>query len=123
MRIYIPILLLTPLCGCVTASTVKPENSAAVQGYSCEILEQKITQNGAVRDKSAQNQNMGSSKEVAARVLMPFGAAVAPLNHMNAVGNEKKYNAVLASYYKAWDDKGCSQWLYEKNKISNEKSK
>ncbi len=122
MRKYVSLVLLAPFCGCVTASTVNPEDAEVVEKYSCDTLQQKIMKNGSVRDKSAKNQNMGSSKEVAARVLLPFGAAVVPLNYMNAVGNEKKYNSVLSVYYKAWDEKRCSQWLYEKNKSVSKKS-
>lgn len=110
--------------GCVTASSVKPEDANVVQSYSCEVLEQKLAQYGALRDKSEANQNAISGKNVAGYVasnILTLGLAsqaVALANVNNASGNEKKYKEVLQVYYKEWDRKKCSEWLYKKNQES-----
>jgi hypothetical protein len=117
MKTYILLMPLVLLCGCVTASNAKPEDASVVAKYSCETLEQKLAANGAMRDRAGGNQNLGSAKEIVGEVLLG-GALLGTANHMNAVGNEKKYKSILNVYYSEWDKKDCSRWLYEKNQKS-----
>lgn len=106
---------------CVSVDTVQPEQQAAVQGYSCEVLEQKLAQYGVLRDKSASSQNATSGQNVAGTVasnVLTLGLAsqaVALSNVKNAEANEAKYKKVLEVYYLEWDRKKCSEWLYERN--------
>lgn len=112
--------------GCVTASAVRPENPEIVQTYSCEVLEQRLAQYGALRDNSEANQNALSGKNVAGYVasnILTLGLAsqaVALANVKNAGGNEKKYKEVIGAYYTQWDRKKCSEWLYKKNQDSKQ---
>lgn len=116
---FLALFLLTT--GCVTASSVTPEDANVVRTYSCEVLEQRLTQYGALRDSSEANQNAVSGKNVAGYVasnILTLGLAsqaVALANIKNAGGNEKKYKEVLAAYYTEWDRKKCSEWLYKRN--------
>jgi hypothetical protein len=103
MKNYIALFPLISLCGCVTASTVKPEDPSAVSTYNCETLQAKLAKNGAMRDKASSNQNLGSSKAIIGEILI--GSMLSTANHMNAVGNEKKYKSVIGIYYSEWDKK------------------
>jgi hypothetical protein len=94
MKNYIALFPLISLCGCVTASTVKPEDPSAVSTYNCETLQAKLAKNGAMRDKASSNQNLGSSKAIIGEILI--GSMLSTANHMNAVGNEKSTNQLLA---------------------------
>ena len=105
--------------GCVAENDVKPESLAVVAGYSCEDLQNKLTTMGVMRDKSSKDENRNSGGEVAGRiavdVIFPVGKAMEFYNQKNAEGNTKRVKSALDVYYQAWDDKKCSQWLYEKN--------
>lgn len=106
---------------CVTPSSVKPEDSQIISQYSCDDLEKKLVQYGAMRDNSENNQNLGSGKHIAANIVSNVltlgmaGAVAGAGSHMNAAGNEKKYKKLIESYYVTWDRKKCSKMIYDRN--------
>ena len=107
-----PLLLLT---ACVTENNVKPEDSRVVANYTCDDLQKKLVAFGVMRDKSSKDENRNSGQEVAGRFIPRVGAPMIFINQMNANGNTKRVKIALDVYYQAWDDRKCSQWLYEQN--------
>ena len=64
---------------------------------------------------------MASGTQVAATVLgsvatLGAGSVLNYVNMKNAEHNENKAKAQLDNIYAIWDQKKCSEWLYERNR-------
>lgn len=98
--------------GCVAAQDIVVDKQS-YSGYSCPQLEQELAKLGAVTSKADKDQNMGSGTQVAATIL--GGSVINYANMKNAQNNERKAKEQLANIYSIWDEKHCSEWLYQRN--------
>lgn len=104
--------------GCVSPQQVAVVDKRAYAGHSCPQLEQELAKLGVITSKASDDQSMASGKQVTATILgglVGVGSIVNYGNMKTAEKNERSAKAQLANIYSVWDEKKCSEWLYQRN--------
>lgn len=112
MKLIVVITSALAATGCIAAENIVVDKQAYA-GYSCPQLEQELVKLGAISSKAVNNQSMASGTQVAATIL--GGSVINYANMKNAEKNEKKAKAQLDNIYSIWDQKKCSEWVYQRN--------
>lgn len=110
---HIPVIALAVLtAGCVARQNIVVDRETYTS-YSCPQLEQELAKLGVITSKASNDQSMASGTQVAATIL--GGSIINYANMKNAESNERNAKAQLANIYSIWDQKKCSEWLYQRN--------
>ena len=113
------IIIAIAIAGCVAAQDIVIDKHAYT-AYSCPELEQELVKLGVIKSQASNNQSMASGTQVTATILgsiatLGAGSVVNYANMKNAENNERKAKAQLENIYSIWDQKKCSEWLYQRN--------
>jgi hypothetical protein len=106
--------------GCVSAEPIVVDKQAYA-AFTCPQLEQELIKLGHISAQATRDQDMGTGKQVAATILggtIGVGSIANYSNMKTAEKNERKAKAQLDNIYSLWDQKKCSEWLYQRNRAA-----
>lgn len=103
--------------GCVSSEPILVDKQTYA-AFTCPQLEQELIKLGGISARATRDQDMGTGKQVAATILggtIGVGTIANYSNMKQAEKNEGKAKAQLDNIYSLWDEKRCSEWLYQRN--------